>query len=124
MTQNVETFVQAAGQALAFGRGNVEALLRSGEILAAGAQDLSRQVLSLGQARFEAGIAGFKALTEAKSFGEAVKLQSELARSTVEKTVAETLSLTEATLKLVEQTAAPLTARVSEAVETLRPAAA
>jgi hypothetical protein len=123
MTQNVETFVKAAQQALAFGRGNVEAMLRSGQILAAGAQDLSKQMLSLNQARFEAGIAGFKALTGVRSFGEAVTLQSELARSAIEQTVAETLSLTEASLKLVEQTAAPITARVSEAVETLRPAA-
>jgi phasin family protein len=123
MTQTVETFVKAAEQALAFGRGNVEAMLRSGQILAAGTQDLSKQMLSLTQARFEAGIAGFKALTGTKSFGEAVKLQSKLARSAVEKTVAETLSLTEASLKLVEQSTAPITARVSEAAETVRPAA-
>jgi phasin family protein len=123
MTQNSETFVKAAEQAMAFGRGNVEALLRSSQILAAGAQDLSKQVLSLGQAQFDASIACFKALTGAKSFGEAVKLQSELARGAVEKTVSETLSMTEASLKLVEQTTAPITARVTEAVETLRAAA-
>jgi hypothetical protein len=77
MTQTVETFVKAAEQALAFGRGNVEAMLRSGQILAAGTQDLSKQMLSL----------------------------------------------TEASLKLIEQSTAPITARVSEAVETVRPAA-
>jgi phasin family protein len=123
MTQNVETFVKAAEQALAFGRGNIEAMLRSSQILASGTQDLSKQVLSLSQARFEAGIAGFKMLTGAKSLGEVVKLQSELTLSAVEKTVAETLNLAEASLKLVDQTAAPLTARMSEVAESLRPAA-
>ena len=123
MTQNVDTFVQAAEKALAFGRGNLDAMLRSSQILFAGSQDLSKRVATVGQQRFDAGIAGFKALAGAKSFEEAVKLQSELARSTVEKTVAETLSLTEASLKLVEEASAPITARVNEAVEALRPAA-
>ena len=123
MTNSVDNFVTAAEKALAFGRGNVDALLRSSQILIAGSQDLSKRVISVGQERFDAGVAGFKALAGAKSFDEAVKLHSDLARSTVEKTVAETISLTEASLKLVEDATAPLTARVNEAVEVLRPAA-
>ena len=59
----------------------------------------------------------FKALTSVKSLKDAFDLQASLARSTMEKTLAESGKLTDASLKLTEQTLAPLTARVSLAVE-------
>ncbi len=46
-----------------------------------------------------------------------MELQSGLARTTVEKTLAETGRFTEASLKLAEQSFAPIAARVSLAVE-------
>ena len=52
-----------------------------------------------------------------KSLKDAIDLQASLARSTVEKTVAEASRLTDASVKLAEQTLAPLTARVTLAVE-------
>jgi hypothetical protein len=52
-----------------------------------------------------------------KSLKDAFDLQASLARSTMEKTLAESGKLTDASMKLTEQTLAPLTARVSLAVE-------
>ena len=52
-----------------------------------------------------------------KSLKEAIDLQTNLARSSVEKAVAETGQLTDASLKLAEQALAPMTARVTLAVE-------
>jgi hypothetical protein len=52
-----------------------------------------------------------------KSLKDAFDLQANLARSTMEKTLAESGKLTDASLKLTEQTLAPITARVSLAVE-------
>jgi phasin family protein len=59
----------------------------------------------------------FKALSSAKSLKDAFELQASLARTTIEKTLAESGKLTDVSMKLTEQTLAPLTARVSLAVE-------
>jgi hypothetical protein len=52
-----------------------------------------------------------------KSLKDAFDLQANLARSTMEKTLAESGKLTDASMKLTEQTLAPITARMSMAVE-------
>ena len=59
----------------------------------------------------------FKALTGAKSLKDAFDLQASLARTALEKTMAESGKLTDASLKLTEQALAPLTARVTLAME-------
>jgi hypothetical protein len=48
---------------------------------------------------------------------DAFDLQATLARTTVEKTLAESGKLTDASMKLTEQALAPITARVSLAME-------
>ena len=69
------------------------------------------------QASFDETMSTFKALSSAKSLKDAFELQASLARTTIEKTLAESGKLTDASMKLTEQTLAPLTARVSLAVE-------
>ncbi len=49
---------------------------------------------------------------------EAVELQAHFAKVSIEKAVAEGNKLTDATVKLAEQAIAPLTARMTLAVET------
>jgi phasin family protein len=53
-----------------------------------------------------------------KSVKEAVDLQSGFARSSIEKMVSETSKVTDASVKLAEEALAPLTARMSVAVQT------
>jgi hypothetical protein len=55
---------------------------------------------------------------------DALDLQANLARSTMEKTLAESGKLTDASFKLAEQTIAPITARVTLAVEKFAKSAA
>ena len=102
---------------VAFGQGNLEAFLKAGQIWAAGVQDLSKAVTATAQAQLDETLATVKALAGVKSLKDAVDLQTTLARASVEKAVAEAGKLTDASLKLAEQTFAPLTARVSLAVE-------
>jgi phasin family protein len=52
-----------------------------------------------------------------KSVKEAVDLQSSFAKTSIEKAVSETSKITDATVKLAEEAIAPLTARMSLAVE-------
>ena len=116
-TANMEKAMKTAEDMVTFGQGNMEAFVKAGQIWAASVQDLSKQMAATAQAQMDQTVATFKALAGVKSFKEAVDLQSTLARSTVEKAVAETGKLTDASLKLAEQTFAPITARVTLAVE-------
>lgn len=114
---NMEKAMKTAEDLVSFGQGNLEAMVKSGQIWAAGVQDLSKQVAASAQAQVDQTMATLKALASVKSLKEALELQSTLARASVEKAVAETGKLTDASFKLAEQTLAPLTARVSLAAE-------
>jgi phasin family protein len=114
---NMEKAMKTAEEMMAFSQGNVEAAVKSGQIWAAGVQDLSKQMSASAQASFEETVSTFKALAAVKSLKDAVELQSSYTRATLEKAMAETGKLTDASLKLAEQAMAPLTARVTLAVE-------
>jgi phasin family protein len=115
--QGMEKAMKTAEELVAFGQGNVEAMVRSSQIWAAGLQDISKLIAANAQASFDETMSTFKALSSAKSLKDAFELQASLARTTIEKTLAESGKLTDASMKLTEQTLAPLTARVSLAVE-------
>jgi phasin family protein len=102
---------------MAFGQGNFEAMMKSGQIWTTGMQDISKQFAATAQASIEETMNSFKALSSVKSVKDAFELQSSFARATLEKSLAESGRLTDASLKLAEQTLAPLTARVTLAVE-------
>lgn len=114
---NVEKALKTAEQFLSFGQGNVEAIVKSSQIWVAGVQDLSKHVAATAQAQLDQTVSAWKALAAAKSLKEALDLQTGLARTSLEKAVAETGKLTDASLKLAEQAMAPITARVTLAVE-------
>ena len=59
-----------------------------------------------------------KSLMGVKSVKEAIDLQAGFTKSSIEKAVSETNKLTDASVKLAEQTIAPITARITLAVET------
>lgn len=116
---NLDRAVRTAEELVSFGQGNVEAAIRSSQILATGLQDITKQVAANAQAQLDETISTFRALTGAKSLKEAVDLQANLVRNTLEKTFSETGKLTDATFRLAEQAWAPLTQRVTAAVEKL-----
>jgi phasin family protein len=115
--ESMENAMKTAEELVAFGQGNVEALVKSGQIWAAGVQDIGKQMAASAQASFEETMSTFKAFSSVKSLKDAFDLQANLARATMEKTLAESGRLTDASVKLTEQTLAPITARVSLAVE-------
>ncbi len=121
--EGMEKAMKTAEEFVTFSQGNVEALVKSGQIWTAGIQDLSKHVAASAQASFDETFATFKALTSVKSLKAAFELQAAFARSTLEKTMTESGKLTDASLKLTEQAMAPITARVSVAVEKLAKAA-
>ncbi len=116
---------KAAEEAAEFGRGNVEAMTKAAQAYVVGFQDLGRQSMALFQGLADQAMENAKALSGVKSLKEAAELQTSFARTSVEKTLAETTKMQEAAIKLAETAMAPLTARVTVAVEKLsRPLAA
>ena len=115
--EGMEKAMKTAEELMAFSQGNLEAVVKSGQIWAAGVQDISKQMAASMQASFDDTMSVFKALTGVKSVKDAIDLQSGLARSAMEKTLTESGKLTDASMKLTEQTLAPLTARLSLAIE-------
>ena len=109
--------MKSAEELVSFSQGNVEALMKCGQIWATGMQDLSKSFAATAQAQLDQTVSTWKALAGVKSIKEAMDLQTSLARSSVEAAVAETGKLTDASMKLAEQTMAPITARVTLAVE-------
>ena len=84
---NMEKAMRTAEEFLSFGQGNVEAVMRSGRIWAEGVQDLGKSFAATAQAQFDQTMSTFKAMAGVKSLKEAIDLQTNLARSSVETAV-------------------------------------
>jgi phasin family protein len=123
MKEGVEKAMKTAEELVAFNQGNIEALVKAGQIWATGMQDLSKHFAAAAQASLDESMSALKALTSVKSLKDAFELQSSFARSALEKSLAESGKLTDASFKLTEQALAPITARVTVAVEKFAKAA-
>ncbi len=100
-----------------FAKGNVEAVVESGKILASGLQEMSTAAVADSRAAFESLTAEVKSLASVKSPTEFFQLQSALLRKHFDAAVAQTSKSTEAMLKLANESVAPLSNRVTLAVE-------
>jgi phasin family protein len=123
MKEGVKQVMKTTEELVAFSQGNLEALVKAGQIWATGMQDLSKHLAAAAQASLDESMSAFKALTTVKSIKDAFELQSSFARSALEKSLAESGRLTDASFKLTEQAMAPITARVNIAVEKFAKAA-
>jgi phasin family protein len=117
MTKATEGLFKAAEEAAEFGRGNAEAVAKATQLYVAGVQDLGKQTLALFQGLSENAIESAKAFSAVKSLKDVADLQASYARTTMEKTFAESAKLQETALKLAETSFAPLSARMTLAVE-------
>ena len=117
MNRAAGSIFKASEQAAEFGRGNVEALAKSAQAYVSGMQDLSRQSMAMVQGLTDQALEGAKALSGVRSLKEAVEIQAGLARAAFERTVSDGTKLQETALKVAEQSFAPLSARMTLAVE-------
>jgi phasin family protein len=117
ITQGMKTMMKSTEELVAFGQANMEAFVKSGQIWSAGVQELTKQIATSAKASFDESVSTLKAISTARSVKEAIDLQSTFAKAALEKAVAESNKITDASIKLTEQTLAPITARVTVAVE-------
>lgn len=106
-----------------FSKGNVEALIESGKIFAAGVQDLGKDYVEAGKSAFETLVADAKELAGAKTPADFLKLQGEVLRRNFDAAVAVGSKRSEALVKLANESFAPISTRVSVAIDKVKQAA-
>lgn len=118
-----EKSTAALGEYSEFTKGNVEALVESTKIFTAGIQELGSDLVAESRTAFETISADVKELSAVKSPADFFKLQGELLRRNFDSAVAYGSKNSEAFLKLTNDTFAPISSRVSVAVEKVRASA-
>jgi hypothetical protein len=103
-----------------FAKGNVEAMVESTKIIAEGVKGMGSNMVSEGRTAFETMTADVKELVAVKSPTDFFKLQSEMVRKNFDSAVAQSSKNTETFLKLMSDAFAPMSGRVSLAVEKAR----
>ena len=113
----------AMGDANEFSKGNLEALVETGKVLASGIQTMGKNYVEEVKSAFTTMQSDAKELTTVKSPKEYVELQSKLMRKYFDGVVAYNSKSAEAALKLANEAFQPISSRVSLAVEKVRKAA-
>ena len=98
-------------------RANVEAIVEAGRVAAEGARSIGQDAVARTREGAEQAADAIRSLTEAKSPTEFVQLQSELARTSFDRMVAETSRLTESMVKLAGKAFQPLSNRATANAE-------
>jgi hypothetical protein len=94
---------------------NIEALTRSSRIWAEGLQEISKTMAAMAQAQLDNTMSVCTALGKVKSIAEATDLHTRHAHACCTTAIADTTALGKATMKLAEDTIAPLTSHLSQA---------
>ena len=94
-------------------KANMEAVVESGRIAAAGARDLGTEIVATTKSGVEHTTAAVKTLAEAKSPTEFFQLQSDMMRASFDRMVADGSKITEHLVKLAGEAVQPLSSRAS-----------
>ena len=119
-----EKGTEAMTEATEFAKGNIEAVVESGKILAGGAQDLGKTYVEEAKSAYETLTSDLKELAAVKSPTELFQLQGKIARRNFDAMVAASSKNTEAMIKLYSEAFAPISGRVNVAAEKLTQVAA
>ena len=92
-------------------RANVEAVVEAGRVAAEGARSIGQDVVARSRDGVEQAADAIRSLAEAKSPTEYLQLQSEFARASFDRAVAESSKLTELLVKLAGEAFQPLSNR-------------
>jgi len=94
-------------------KANMEAVVESSRIAAAGARDLGTEIVATTKSGVEHATAAVKTLAEAKSPTEFFQLQSDMLRASFDRMVADGSKITEHMVKLAGEAVQPLSSRAS-----------
>ena len=115
---------EAASEVTELAKANLEAITEAGRIAATGVRSLGQDALASGRDGFEQASASLKTLADAKSPTEFFQIQSELARTSFDRLVAEGSKFAEAMVKLAGEAVQPLSNRATINAERINELAA
>jgi phasin family protein len=115
---------QTAEELTEIAKANIEALTEAGRIAATGVRSLGQEALASGRDGFEQASASLKTLADAKSPTAFFQIQSELARASFDRVVADGSKFTEQLVKLAGEAVQPLSNRAAINAERINELAA
>jgi len=108
-----------------FSKENLDAYVTAGTTVAKGLETIGKAWVAFTQETFEASAQVAKALLSAKTLREAVDVQTDFAKTTFDKLVAEGTKVSEISVKVANEAVEPLNARLNATIEKfLKPVAA
>ncbi len=102
---------------IVYGKDNVDAVVQANTILVKGVQDINKVVMKLFQDGMEEQMALTKKFMGCKTVTDLVEVQNSVAKNGYSKALDESRKLSDMTVKLAEEAAAPITKRVNVTVE-------
>ena len=115
--EGTQRMMKIAEEMFALGKGNLDAITRSSQIMSAGAQEMGQSVATAARDSVEETMDTVKAMAAVKSLKDAMDLQTGLMRSVLERAVSQASQMTDRSMKLSEQAFAPIGTQLSLAVE-------
>ncbi len=119
----MEKSTKAAQEVTAFSKGNVEAIVESGKITAAGLKSIGEDSLEFSRKSFEDATGVAKKFAAVKTPAELFQLHGDYVRSSFDTMVAQASKNSEAMIKLAGESFQPISSRFAEAATKIKTAA-
>jgi phasin family protein len=104
------------GDFTALGQDNMDAVVKSGTVVAKGLEVLSKEMMDFAKASFEDNVAATKAMLGAKNLTDLVNLQTRYTQNNLDHALSEGTKLTELSVRVASEAFEPIKARVDTAV--------
>jgi phasin family protein len=120
--EGINKSVASMSELNAHGKKNLDAMVESATVAQKGAEALSQQALGFAKASWEDTVAASKELSGARSVQELFELQTNWAKKSMERYVAELAKTNEIVTATVKDSFKPINERVTASVETFQAA--
>ena len=105
------------GDFAALGQETFEAYVRSGAVFAKGFESLNKELMNFARDTFDSNVKTAQALFGAKTLREAIDLQSEFSRTSLDNVLSESAKLTEMSVQMANEAIQPIQTRATVAFE-------
>jgi phasin family protein len=119
--KDTDMTTQSIDQFVAFGKENVDAIVKSSSLAIKGIEDLTKAYTSIANQSIEQTVSAVKALTSVKSPTEFQTVYSTIAKTNLEYLVAEGRKIQELASSVVTSSAAPINARIQAVAGNFKP---
>ena len=104
-------------QAIAYGKENVDAVMKSNAIFVKGLQDINTVLFGLAQTSLEDSVAATQKLFGCKTVADVMDTQADLAKTGYAKAIEDSQKISELTAKVAEAASQPISSQVNATAE-------